>query len=271
MDELGSTLIADCARCVGLCCVALEFTRSEDFGFSKGDDEACRNLEADYRCRIHSALRNDGMRGCTVFDCHGAGQKVTQAIYAGSSWRDSASLRTEMFAVFRIVRQLHDMLWFLTAAFHAAEDRETRESLDAMHARIEDLSVQPGARVLTLDLERLRDEVNPLLAAVSSSVRSAASTMHPARVRAGADLVGANLAGADLRGADLRGAVLIAADLANADLRGADLISADLRDANLCGADLSTTLFVTQMQLNATRGDLLTALPPLTTRPPHWS
>ncbi|GJM72906.1 hypothetical protein HMSSN036_51220 [Paenibacillus macerans] len=74
-----------------------------------------------------------------------------------------------------------------------------------------------------------------------------------------------------MRGANLRGAYLIAADLRDANLRMADLIGADLRDADLRGADLSSCLFLTQMQLNAAKGDRSTKLPPKFVRPAHWN
>ena len=91
------------------------------------------------------------------------------------------------------------------------------------------------------------------------------------KARPGADLVGAALRNADLTGANLRGAYLIAADLTGADLRCADLIGADLRDADLSGADLSSTLFLTQPQVSAARGDAATKLPPSLARPGHWT
>ncbi|MFE4849650.1 pentapeptide repeat-containing protein, partial [Streptomyces sp. NPDC056689] len=86
----------------------------------------------------------------------------------------------------------------------------------------------------------------------------------------GADLMGARLKGADLRGANLRGAYLIAADLTGADLREADLIGADLRDARLQGADLTGSIFLTQAQVNAARGDGWTKIPASLSRPAHW-
>jgi hypothetical protein len=73
-----------------------------------------------------------------------------------------------------------------------------------------------------------------------------------------------------LAGANLRGACLIGADLRSADLRAADLTGADLRDADLSGADLTSTLFLTQAQLDAARGNLGTKLPPRLARPAHW-
>jgi uncharacterized protein YjbI with pentapeptide repeats len=68
----------------------------------------------------------------------------------------------------------------------------------------------------------------------------------------------------------LRGAYLIGADLRGADLRVADLIGADLRGADLRGADLRDSLYLTQSQLDAARGDTGTKLPPSLARPAHW-
>ena len=278
INDRAGTLVTDCANCVGLCCVALAFARSEDFAFSKDASEKCRNLTDDFRCRVHSTLRADGLRGCTVFDCHGAGQRVTKTIVADANWRDSAEVGEAMFAVFRVVRQLHEMLWYLASAARAATSPEVCVRIEATYARVDELGGLPGNLLLALDLDELRGAVNPLLQAVSDSVSTEAvrlrKTSLPMTIHSGADLVGADLVGAvltghDLRGADLRGALLIAADLVDADLRGCDLLAADLRNTNLCDADLSTTLFVTQMQLNAARGNGATQLPTGTLRPAH--
>lgn len=86
----------------------------------------------------------------------------------------------------------------------------------------------------------------------------------------GVDWIGKNLKGKDLRTTDLRGAYLIATDLRDSDLRGVDFIGADLRDANLSGANLSTSLFLTQMQVNSAKGNAQTLLPAHIQRPSHW-
>ncbi|HQR27220.1 MAG TPA: pentapeptide repeat-containing protein, partial [Nocardioides sp.] len=75
---------------------------------------------------------------------------------------------------------------------------------------------------------------------------------------------------AERGGASHRGALLMAADLRGRDLAGADLLGADLRDADVRGADLSTALFLTQPQVNATRGDAGTLLPDRLVRPALW-
>lgn len=267
-------LVADCANCVGLCCVALAFARSADFAFSKDAGDECRNLTAEYRCQIHSTLRADGFKGCTVFDCHGAGQKVTQTNFAGASWRESPVVSEGMFSVFRVVRQLHEMLWYLAVARRFAGDGDERSVVESTYAAVAAHSVLAGDRILALDLDEVRDRVNAVLRGVSDGVRMSArgerATSLPRRLAPGASLIGANLAAQDLRGADLRGALLIAANLDGADLRACDLLAADIRDTQLSNADLSTTLYVTQMQLNAARGNRATLLPPGTVRPEHW-
>lgn len=269
-----AALIADCSNCAGLCCVALAFVRSADFAVSKPAGDPCLNLDDDDRCRIHPRLRDDGFKGCTVFDCHGAGQKVTQVTFDGGDWRDDADGRSSMFAVFPIVRQLHDMLWYLHTVGAHPRTKPVRKQLDVAYRRVEAFTMQSADDLLTIDIKAVRGEVNPVLARASTLVRSSARprTARPLarRFHSGAHLVGAGLAGQDLRGADLRGALLIAADLHHADLRGADLIAADLRDADVSGADLSETIFVTQMQVNAAKGDQHTRLPYNVSRPSHW-
>jgi hypothetical protein len=110
-----------------------------------------------------------------------------------------------------------------------------------------------------------RQLVGGLLARVSDRVR----------VPAGPDLGRADLAGGSLRDADLvranlRGSLLIEADLSGADLDRADLLGADLRGADVRGARLAGSLFLTQVQVNATDGDAATTIPPELERPGHW-
>ncbi|HEX5333949.1 MAG TPA: pentapeptide repeat-containing protein [Cellulomonas sp.] len=263
-----SVLRADCAHCFALCCVALPFTASADFGITKAAGEPCTHLQTDFRCGIHDRLRERGFPGCTAYDCFGAGQKVSQVTFGGRDWRTSQQTATQMFAVFPVVRQLHELLWYLTDALArpaaAALAAPTQQALD----ETERLSRLPPQDLERLDVAAHRATVNTVLLAVSELVR--ADVGRPAAQHRGADLMGARLRGADLRGADLRGAYLIGADLRGADLRLADLIGADLRGAELSGADLTGSLFVTQFQLAAARGDGRTRVDPPLTRPAHW-
>lgn len=271
-------LAADCASCTGLCCVALAFARSADFAFDKAAGEECVNLGDDYRCTIHPQLRERGFKGCTVFDCFGAGQLVTQHTFGGRSWHD-AGVRGEMFAVFPVVRQLHELLWYLREALGMPAAAPLHTALRASWDAVAAASDAPAAIILELDVDALRDPAAELLREAARLTRESgpqASSAAPLRItrsrlRPGADLLGADLRGADLRGAELRGALLIGADLRDADLSGAELIGADLRDACLHGAALDRAIYLTQPQVDAAAGDTRTRLPSALRRPSHWS
>ncbi|WSQ62613.1 pentapeptide repeat-containing protein [Streptomyces sp. NBC_01217] len=260
---------ADCANCFGLCCVALTLTRSADFAINKDAGKPCRNLQDDFRCGIHTELRAQGFPGCTVYDCFGAGQKVSAETYGGQDWRRAPRTAQQMFQVFPVMRQLHELLWYLTEALTLEPARslhgEIRRSLD----ETERLTHLPADAFTDLDVAGYREDVAALLLRTSELVRASVAGRKK-RDHRGADLIGARLKRADLQGADLRGAYLIAADLKGADLRLADVIGADFRDADLSGADLTGSLFLTQAQLNAARGDAATKLPPSLSHPRHW-
>ncbi|SMH28360.1 Uncharacterized protein YjbI, contains pentapeptide repeats [Rathayibacter oskolensis] len=277
-EDLG----ADCSRCFALCCVALAFSRSADFPLDKAAGDPCVNLDDDDSCSVHRTLRPRGFVGCTVFDCFGAGQKVSMQTFGGVSWRGDEEVRRRMFAVFPLMRRLHELLWYLESALalpggDAAARASLRDRFDAVHA----LTLGRAEDVLALDVDAEFAASRPVLITASAAARAgrggARGTGRPsgrlrrgAELVPGADLAGASLAGADLRGVDLRGALLLAADLRGADLRACDVLGADLRDADVSGADLSEAIYLTQSQVSSMRGDAATVLPPDFTRPSHW-
>lgn len=261
-------LQADCGSCFGLCCVALPFAASADFAIDKEAGQPCPNLRADFSCGTHSRLRQQGFPGCTVFDCFGAGQKVSQVTFGGQDWRQAPHSARQMFDVFPVMRQLHELLWYLTEALALPSARPVHDELRQALETTERLTGGSARELTELDVAAHRGDVNALLSRTSELVR--AGVPGRKKNRRGADLIGAGLGGADLRGANLRGAYLIAADLKGADLRAADLIGADFRDADLCGADLTGSIFLTQSQVNAAKGDATTRLPAALARPAHW-
>lgn len=263
-------LRADCGSCFGLCCVALPFAASTDFALDKPAGQPCPNLRPDFGCGIHTQLRQRGFAGCTVFDCFGAGQRVSLRTFGGRDWRREPERAGLMFGAFGAVRQLHEMLWYLTEALALEPASSLRDELRDTLDRTELLADGSPEELVGLDVTAYRAEVAPLLARVSKLVRATVPGRGRGRNRRGADLVGARLRGADLRGADLRGAYLIGADLRGADLRLADLIGADLRGARLAGANLTGALFLTQPQLTAAGGDPATRVPAALERPAHW-
>jgi uncharacterized protein YjbI with pentapeptide repeats len=257
-------LTADCSQCFGLCCVALPFQRSADFPTNKAAGDPCRNLDDDYRCRIHERLRDKGFAGCTVFDCFGAGQKVSQVSFAGRSWRDDVASSQQMFDAFGVMRQLHEMLWYLDEVLSLTAAEPLRDTAMTQMGHIERLTRTTPEELVALDPAETRATVGPLLTRASELVRG------PGKNLRNADLAGKSLRNANLTDANLRGAYLIGADLAHADLTRTDLLGADLRGAVLDSADLGRSLFLTQPQVNAARGNTATKLPSRVERPSHW-
>jgi uncharacterized protein YjbI with pentapeptide repeats len=261
-------LRADCERCFGLCCVAPAFSASADFAIDKDAGRPCAHLQSDFRCGIHDRLRQEGFPGCAVYDCFGAGQKVAQVTFGGRDWRRTPRIAARMFEVFTIMRQLHELLWYLTEALTLQPARPLHGELSLALDETDRLTHSSPDALVKLDVTAHRRDVYALLLRASELVRARARRRKIDR--SGADLIGKDLSGADLRGANLNGARLIGADLSGADLRMADLIGADFRGADLSGADLTGSIFLTQSQLDAAKGDIETRLPSSLARPTHW-
>lgn len=273
--KMRESLTADCLKCFGLCCTALNITASSDFAINKPAGAPCPHLHGDFRCNIHRNLREKGFKGCTVFDCLGAGQKVSQATFNGQSWMDYPEVADKMFRVFPFMEQLYEMIAFISEALTYDVSPLLLEKLMKQLEKLQSLTDSDADSLLSLDMVSCRFPVNELLLETSEYIRNELSLkvfrIKKGKKHRGVDWVGKNLAGKDLRTTDLRGAYLIAADFQNADLRGADLIGADLRDANLSGANLSTSMFLTQMQINSAKGNDKTLLPSHIQRPFHWA
>ncbi|WP_144758775.1 pentapeptide repeat-containing protein [Curtobacterium sp. 9128] len=259
-----------CRDCFALCCTALGFERSADFPVDKAAGTPCPNLDDDFSCTIHASLRGRGYRGCTVFDCFGAGQFVAQEVFTGVSWRARPATRSGMFAVFDVTKQLHEFRWYLVEARERTFDPDSAASAARLERRIVDGLGRSADEILELDVRALHAEVRALLVDVSAEVRGGYGAPVDVDLRPGADLAGRDLSARRLCGAELRGASLIGADLRGSDLSGVDLLGADLRDARLESADLGRAVFLTQGQVNAARGDAVTAVPRHLGVPAHW-
>ncbi len=250
---------------MALCCVAPAFAASSEFAFDKFAGDPCANLANDNRCTIHETLPEAGFPGCVVYDCYGAGQRVTQERFPGVDWRRDIRAGEAMLDAFSALRPLHELLWHLAAAL---ELRAARPLWPALRAAFDEVDALAGHAVGTTDITPAWQAATALLREASATARLPYA--RHAVARDGADLVGVDLRRTDLRGASLRGAELIGADLRGANLALADLTGADLRGADIRGADLREALFVTQPQLEAATGDARTRIPPGRRRPAAW-
>jgi hypothetical protein len=276
-QNIRKSLTADCSQCFGLCCTALNIIASSDFPINKPAGGPCGNLQSDYGCKIHSSLREKGFNGCTVFDCLGAGQVVSQITFKGQSWRDDPEIGARMFKVFPIMEQIHEMIAYTAEALSYELPPALSEKLGVQLHELQSLTKRNTDQLLSLDIVMYRFPLNELLSETSNYIRGRLIPKISGTKKVEdynherADWIGKQLSGQDLQAVNLRGAYLIATDMRNADLRAVDFIGADLRDADLSGANLSTGMFLTQMQINSAKGDEKTLMPFYTQRPSHWT
>lgn len=126
----------DCANCAALCCVVFAFDESESFAIDKAAGEVCPNLSDCGGCEIFSDRETLGFRGCISYDCHGAGQVVTQEVFKGRSWRDDATLTERMGAALSVLRQIHEQLLLLETAEKLPLEAEERNQLADLKASL---------------------------------------------------------------------------------------------------------------------------------------
>lgn len=160
--NLPASLRADCSRCAGLCCVVHAFYSVQGFAFDKPAHAACGHLTIENRCGIHTERSSQGFPGCIAFDCYGAGQRVTQELFAGVNWRSSRAVAAEIFSAYEACLALHRLMAMLALAqsmvspLHRAQMRVKQSQLDALCSSQE-------AKSGRLDIARLQSEVLSLI------------------------------------------------------------------------------------------------------------
>jgi hypothetical protein len=108
--SLPDPLVADCARCKGLCCILLPFDADQGFAFDKAAGTPCCNLTPQFSCGIYRDLAHSGFPGCKHYDCHGAGQYVTALLDLDAGWYESEALIAEVYGLFATAKALHQRL-----------------------------------------------------------------------------------------------------------------------------------------------------------------
>ncbi|MFY0596024.1 MAG: hypothetical protein JXQ85_06315 [Cognatishimia sp.] len=130
-------LTADCTKCAALCCAAYPFDEDEDFALLKEVDSPCPNLSKScFDCTIHAKLAKSGFSGCVAYSCAGAGQRVTQELFDGETWRDDPDLLTHMTYALRVVRPIHEALLLLKEAQQLSIPESARAEGQALIAAL---------------------------------------------------------------------------------------------------------------------------------------
>jgi hypothetical protein len=260
--DLAEELKISCEKCSGLCCVALYCMKTDGFPADKEGGKPCKHLMGDFRCDMHAKLAEKNMKGCLSYDCFGAGQKVTRIYGADKNWRLNPEKASEIFRVFLIVFQLHQMEWYLLESLSLDVDEQLKGDIKALINENESMTSKSPENILKLDIDQYQLRVNQVLKQVNCKAA--------AKAPGGKNFLGKNFNKANLDNMDFSMALMIAADLEGCSLRGTSFLGADMRDANIMNTDLSNSIFLTQMQINSAKGNLHTKLPENISRPASW-
>jgi hypothetical protein len=153
----------DCGRCAALCCVLLAFDRSDRFAFDKPAGVACPHVTRLDRCAVHASRFERGFSGCVSYDCLGAGQRVTEELFPGRSWRDGPDVAQAMEEAFRLMRRVHECLLLLWQAgqLHLSAAHEQRR--EALRAELDLAAAQTSQIAAALDIDRCFAKVHEFL------------------------------------------------------------------------------------------------------------
>ena len=116
-------------------------------------------------------LRADCGR-CAVFDCFGAGQQVVQVTFGGRDWRQAPEIAASMFAVFPVMRQLRELLWYLAEALTLLPAGMLRDEVDRAQEETRRLVDARADELVRFDAAAHRRQVGPLLERVSGTLRA---------------------------------------------------------------------------------------------------
>ncbi|HEX3078423.1 MAG TPA: pentapeptide repeat-containing protein [Lachnospiraceae bacterium] len=265
-----------CEECFGLCCVALYFSEYDGFPTTKDAGTPCPNLQDDFRCKVHDKLTSLGLKGCIGYECLGAGQQISQVTFEGRSWKQYPELAAPMYEAFLIMRQLHEICWYLTEALSFPLDSALYDDIIKALKQTEDITILNAQKLKEYNITELHSRIKTLLGRASNYERNRLSKELNITFSSGSskksspDYFGKDLRRKDIRCTEFRGACLIAANLEGMDCSGTDFIGADFRDTNIKGANLSRSIYLTQSQINVAHGDSKTKLPDRLSRPSHW-
>ncbi|MEP3299083.1 MAG: hypothetical protein ABJO27_21845 [Pseudoruegeria sp.] len=162
----------DCSRCAALCCIALAFDKSNAFAFDKPAGEPCRHLNKSLGCKIHADLTQSGFLGCTMFTCHGAGQRVIQDCFNGRSWRTDPHLLPRIMKAFKTARDIHDLMFLLSEAQKLPISAAQQETLKGYQVLLSPERSMTETWLEGLDTIDLKVQIHGFLRTLAPAARS---------------------------------------------------------------------------------------------------
>lgn len=272
IESIFNSFKSKCDACLGLCCVALFFSKTDGFPHDKKAGEPCQHLSTIHKCDVYQNLKQLGYNGCISFECFGAGQKISRFTFANQDWRIKLEISKNMFESFQVIRQLHEMIQYVAEAIQRIETITIHDRLTETLLKLIDTTNRSSEELTELNLDVLHNEVDILLMEASKLVLGDENKL-PKNIRKlgrSMDLIGKDLRQVELRNTNLRSSLMIASTFQGVDFGSSNFLGADIRDALIQDADLSRCLFLTQAQVNSAKGNSGTKLPKTCTQPKHW-
>lgn len=122
----------DCSRCAALCCFAFAFDRVQGFPIDKPNGVPCPNLTTDNRCAVHKERAQLGYAACESYDCAGAGQRTTEELFSGRTWREEPELLPRIVSAFVTLSRVHELLALLKQAERLPLSTTERTDVNAL-------------------------------------------------------------------------------------------------------------------------------------------
>ena len=107
----------------------------------------------------HVPLASHGFPGCVAFDCYGAGQRVTQELFNGMSWRTSDETAVQnLFSAYTSFLALHRLMAMLALA-EATVSPPLDTQMRVKREQLNDLCHSEEAKRGSLDIATLQTDV----------------------------------------------------------------------------------------------------------------
>ena len=164
--ENSPKLAPDCSSCAALCCIVFAFDKSESFGLDKQAGEPCPHLGTNNECLIFEQRVARGFAGCVTYNCYGAGQRVTQDVFEGQSWRDDPQLTHRMGAALSVMRRIHEQLLLLHSAVELALTTSEQETLKALEKPLLSKTNWTEEELQSFEIDKAEERVASFLKAL---------------------------------------------------------------------------------------------------------
>ncbi len=144
------------------------FYAAQGFAFNKAAHSACRYVTLENRCASHTELASRGFPGCVAFDCYGAGQRVTQELFNGMTWRTSGETQVQIFSAYTCCLALHRLMAMLMLA-EATAAPPLDGQMRLKRQQLDEICRSEEAKTGSVDIARVQKDVFELVRSLADA------------------------------------------------------------------------------------------------------